>query len=72
MAKAVESTQFVGLVNNAGIGYRQSVGGLDMARVKSLFDVNVFGVIDVMQTFAPLFTQGSRVVSSPHPLTQAW
>ncbi len=35
------------LVNNAAFGYGAEIGELDVARMKALFDTNVFGVVDL-------------------------
>lgn len=41
------------LVNNAGYGYRAAVEEGDDAEVRRLFDVNVFGLIDVTKAVLP-------------------
>ena len=41
------------LVNNAGYGYRAAVEEGDDAEVRRLFDVNVFGLIDVTKAALP-------------------
>ena len=43
------------LVNNAGIGYLAEVGEIDMDRMRALFDINVFGLVDLTNRVAPLF-----------------
>jgi 3-oxoacyl-[acyl-carrier protein] reductase len=35
------------LINNAGFGYFGKIGELDLARMKGLFDTNVFGLVDL-------------------------
>ena len=35
------------LVNNAGYAYRGDVGALDMKAMRDMFDVNVFGLVDI-------------------------
>ena len=48
------------LVNNAGVGYLAEVGDIDMDRMRALFDVNVFGLVDLTNRVAPLLkAQGS-------------
>lgn len=48
------------LVNNAGVGYLAEVGDIDMDRMRALFDINVFGLVDLTNRVAPLFkAQGS-------------
>lgn len=42
------------LVNNAGIGYLAEVGAIDMAQMRALFDINVFGLVDLTNRIAPL------------------
>ena len=42
------------LVNNAGVGYLAEVGGIDMERMRALFDINVFGLVDLTNRVAPL------------------
>ncbi|KAJ7607360.1 NAD(P)-binding protein [Roridomyces roridus] len=42
------------LVNNAGQGYSVPATDVDMDEVKAVFDVNVFGVMSMVQEFAPL------------------
>lgn len=48
------------LVNNVGVGYLAEVGDIDMDRMRALFDVNVFGLVDLTNRVAPLLkAQGS-------------
>lgn len=48
------------LVNNAGVGYLAEVGDIDMDRMRALFDINVFGLVDLTNRVAPLLkAQGS-------------
>jgi 3-oxoacyl-[acyl-carrier protein] reductase len=35
------------LVNNAGYAYRAEVGAIDVDKMKAMFDVNVFGLVDI-------------------------
>ena len=42
------------LVNNAGVGYLAEVGDIDMDRMRALFDINVFGLVDLTNRVAPL------------------
>jgi 3-oxoacyl-[acyl-carrier protein] reductase len=35
------------LINNAGYGYRAEIGAIDLARMKEMFDTNVFGLVDI-------------------------
>ncbi len=42
------------LVNNAGVGYLAEIGEIDMDRMRALFDINVFGLVDLANRVAPL------------------
>ena len=42
------------LVNNAGIGYANPLGAIEMERMRSLFDINVFGLVDLTNRVAPM------------------
>ena len=35
------------LVNNAGYAYRGEIGALDLGAMRAMFDVNVFGLVDI-------------------------
>lgn len=48
------------LVNNAGVGYLAEVGGIAMDRMRALFDVNVFGLVDLTNRVAPLLRAQQR------------
>ena len=48
------------LVNNAGVGYLAEVGGVDMDRMRALFDINVFGLVDLTNRVAPLLKAQQR------------
>ncbi len=48
------------LVNNAGIGYLAEVGEIDMDAMRSLFDINVFGLVDLTNRVAPLLKAQQR------------
>ena len=41
------------LINNAGYGYRAEIGDLDLARMKEMFDTNVFGLVDITNRVVP-------------------
>jgi 3-oxoacyl-[acyl-carrier protein] reductase len=48
------------LVNNAGIGYSAEIGELDINKMRQLFGINVFGMVDITNRVAPLMkAQGS-------------
>jgi 3-oxoacyl-[acyl-carrier protein] reductase len=42
------------LVNNAGYAYRAEIGALDVDQMKTMFDTNVFGLVDVTNRVVPL------------------
>src|SRR5690606_14275085 len=42
------------LVNNAGYAYRAEIGALDMAAMRKMFDVNIFGLVDLTNRVVPL------------------
>lgn len=48
------------LVNNAAVGYWGEIGAIDMAEVRRLFDVNLFGLIDLTNRVVPLFKKQNR------------
>ena len=48
------------LVNNAAFGYPAEIGDLDMARMRALFDTNVFGLVDLTNRVAPLLKAQQR------------
>ena len=41
------------LVNNAGYAYRGEIGALDVAKMKEMFDTNVFGLVDLTNLVVP-------------------
>lgn len=48
------------LVNNAGYAYRAEIGELDLAAMRAMFDVNVFGLVDITNRVVPMMKlQGS-------------
>lgn len=52
--EALGGDSLSGLINNAGIAQGGPLLYMDRALVRKHFDVNVFGVIDVIKAFAPL------------------
>src|SRR6478609_1150888 len=44
-------------INNAGVGYRESVTEAELASVRDLFEINFFGALTAMQAVAPIMTQ---------------
>ena len=52
------------LVNNAAFGYVGELGEIDMAKMKELFDTNVFGLVDIGNRVAPLLKAHKAARSS--------
>src|SRR3954463_10036532 len=42
------------LINNAGYAYRGEIGALDLGAMRAMFDVNVFGLVDITNRVVPL------------------
>ena len=42
------------LVNNAAYAYRAEIGALDVDQMKTMFDTNVFGMVDVTNRIVPM------------------
>jgi 3-oxoacyl-[acyl-carrier protein] reductase len=42
------------LVNNAGYAYRAEIGSVDMSAMRAMFDVNVFGMVDITNRVVPI------------------
>ena len=42
------------LVNNAAFGYDAEIGKLDVDAMRTLFETNVFGVVDITNRVVPL------------------
>jgi 3-oxoacyl-[acyl-carrier protein] reductase len=42
------------LVNNAGYGYMAEIGQIDMEAMKTMFDTNVFGMVDLTNRVVPV------------------
>jgi 3-oxoacyl-[acyl-carrier protein] reductase len=48
------------LVNNAGYAYRAEIGSVDLDAMRKMFEVNVFGLVDITNRVVPLMKeQGS-------------
>jgi 3-oxoacyl-[acyl-carrier protein] reductase len=45
------------LVNNAGYAYRGEIGDVDLSRMREMFDVNVFGLVDITNRIVPLMKE---------------
>ena len=41
------------LINNAAYDYRAEIGALDLARMKDMFETNVFGLVDITNRVVP-------------------
>jgi len=41
------------LINNAGYAYRAEIGALDLGEMRAMFDVNVFGLVDITNRLVP-------------------
>ena len=48
------------LVNNAGFGHPATIGEVDMDKMKSLFDTNVFGLVDLTNRVVPMMKAEER------------
>jgi 3-oxoacyl-[acyl-carrier protein] reductase len=45
------------LVNNAGYAYRAEIGSVDLDAMRAMFDVNVFGLVDITNRVVPLMKE---------------
>ena len=48
------------LVNNAGYVYRAEIGALDVAAMRTMFETNVFGLVDITNRIVPLMKAQGR------------
>lgn len=48
------------LINNAAFGYGAEIGALDVETMRSLFDTNVFGVVDLSNRIVPIMKAQER------------
>ena len=48
------------LVNNAGVGYVSELGSIEMDLMRALFDINVFGLVDLTNRVAPMLKAQQR------------
>ena len=48
------------LVNNAGYAYRAEIGALDVAAMRTMFETNVFGLVDITNRTVPLMKAQGR------------
>jgi 3-oxoacyl-[acyl-carrier protein] reductase len=42
------------LINNAGYAYRAEIGALDVGAMRTMFETNVFGLVDITNRIVPL------------------
>eukprot|EP00037_Helgoeca_nana_P013762 m.127214 g.127214 ORF g.127214 m.127214 type:complete len:319 (+) comp22215_c0_seq1:37-993(+) len=79
-ALALANLPLVGLVNNAGVSHRLPIELDTIERIRKLYEVNVFGVYRVTQTFLPhlragqgrIVNVGSVAALLPHPGSSAY
>jgi len=45
------------LINNAGYAYRAEIGELDLDAMRRMFDVNVFGLVDITNRIVPMMKE---------------
>ena len=64
------------LVNNAGVEFLSPLLDVDVAEAKRLYDVNVWGLLAMVQAFAPLLIEAKGIVSNQSSidavLSMAW
>ncbi len=48
------------LINNAAIGYGAPIGEIDMKKLMELFDVNIFGLVDLTNRVVPVMKAEGR------------
>jgi len=48
------------LVNNAGYAYRAEIGALDVSAMRTMFETNVFGLVDMTNRIVPLMKAQKR------------
>ena len=48
------------LVNNAGYAYRAAIGAIDMDAMRRMFDVNLFGLVDLTNRVVPLLKEQGK------------
>lgn len=62
IAASLQGKKLLGLVNNAGIAVGGPLAVLPIDEVRRQFEVNVFGLLDVTQTFLPLLASQGKVI----------
>jgi NAD(P)-dependent dehydrogenase (short-subunit alcohol dehydrogenase family) len=64
VTRAVGDLGLAGLVNNAGVGFASPLEFVPLDELRRLFEVNVFGLLAVTQSFLPLLRQAQgRIVN---------
>ena len=48
------------LVNNAGVGYIGALGSIEMDRMRAVFEINVFGLVDLTNRVTPMLKAQQR------------
>jgi 3-oxoacyl-[acyl-carrier protein] reductase len=48
------------LVNNAGYAYRAEIGSIDLDAMRKMFEVNVFGLVDLTNRVVPILKEQGR------------
>lgn len=60
---AIDQNGLDGLINNAGAVHREPFMDTDMLVFKKLMDVNVFGIVRLVQALKPHLKKGSHIVN---------
>ena len=57
------------LIDNAAYAYRADIGALDLARMRDLFETNVFGLVDITNRVVPQMKcrQSGDIITSRPP-----
>jgi NAD(P)-dependent dehydrogenase (short-subunit alcohol dehydrogenase family) len=64
VTRAVGDSGLLGLINNAGVGFTSPLEFVPLEELRRLFEVNVFGLLAVTQSFLPLLRQAQgRIVN---------
>lgn len=59
----LKGQKLTALINNAGIAVGGPLAALPLKDFRWQFEVNLFGLLDVTQTFLPLLERGSKIVN---------
>jgi 1-acylglycerone phosphate reductase len=52
------------LVNNCGVGFGKPILDVDLEEARKVYDVNVWGVLAVIQAFAPLVIAAEGTIAN--------